>query len=219
MDDRSRIPAKLDYWQSVTGLILGIFIIFHMIFEASILVSNELMEQIAHFFELRFLVDGGVPLAVSALAAFVFIVFVLHALLAIRKFPNRYVEYEIYKKHSDAMKHGDTTLWLTQVTTGFIMFFAGSIHIYVVMMNPDSIGPIMSANRMTDEMFAPLYIILLISVILHAFAGLYRLAVKWIPMAKETRQNLIQIRNMATVVFILLGLASIFRYIQIGLQN
>ena len=99
------------------------------------------------------------------------------------------------------------------------MFFAGSIHIYVVMMNPDSIGPIMSANRMTDEMFAPLYIILLISVILHAFAGLYRLAVKWIPMAKETRQNLIQIRNMATVVFILLGLASIFRYIQIGLQN
>ena len=82
MDDRSRIPAKLDYWQSVTGLILGIFIIFHMIFEASILVSNELMEQIAHFFELRFLVDGGVPLAVSALAAFVFIVFVLHALLA-----------------------------------------------------------------------------------------------------------------------------------------
>lgn len=219
MDDRSRIPAKLDYWQSVTGLILGIFIVFHMIFEASILVSNDLMEQIAHFFELRFLVEGGVPLAVSALGAFIFTVFIIHALLAIRKFPNRYVEYEIYKKHSDAMKHSDTSLWLTQVITGFIMFFIGSVHLYYVMMNPTSIGPIMSGNRMTDDMFAPLYIILLVSVILHAFAGLYRLAVKWIPMSKETRQNLIKIRNMSTVVFILLGLASIFRYIQIGLQN
>lgn len=213
------MPAKLDFWQSTTGLILGVFITFHLIFESSILVSQEMMEAIAHFFELRFLVDGGVPLAVSFLAAFIFGVFIFHALLALRKFPSRYKEYLIFKKHAIDMKHGDTTLWLTQIITGFIMFFAGSVHLYVVMMNPADIGPIGSSARMVKDGFAPLYIILLISVVLHAYAGLYRLAVKWIPMSKETRQNLIKTRTVAIVFFLILGLASIFKYIQIGLQN
>jgi len=30
---KSRIPAKLDFLQSATGLILAVFIIFHLIFE------------------------------------------------------------------------------------------------------------------------------------------------------------------------------------------
>ena len=38
-----KIPARLDFTQSLTGLILALFIMGHLIFEASILVSKEFM--------------------------------------------------------------------------------------------------------------------------------------------------------------------------------
>ena len=47
---RSRVPARLDWWQSATGLFLGLFMIAHMLFVSSILISDEFMYAVTKFF-------------------------------------------------------------------------------------------------------------------------------------------------------------------------
>ena len=80
-----------------------------------------------------------------------------------------------------AMRHADTTLWYVQVITGFAMFFLASSHLYVVFVQPDNIGPYASSDRVWTGRFWILYVLLLISVHLHAGIGMYRLAMKWWP--------------------------------------
>lgn len=48
---KSKTIAKLDFWQSVTGLVLGIFILGHIVFESSILISEEFMYKVSIMFE------------------------------------------------------------------------------------------------------------------------------------------------------------------------
>ena len=69
---KSRIPAKLDYIQSLTGGFLAIFMWGHMMMVSSILVSKDFMYYVTKFLEGSFIIDGGSPLMVSI---FVFIVF------------------------------------------------------------------------------------------------------------------------------------------------
>lgn len=47
----SHIPARLDFIQSASGLILALFIVAHLLFEASILISKDAMLAVTHFFE------------------------------------------------------------------------------------------------------------------------------------------------------------------------
>jgi fumarate reductase subunit C len=219
LSKKSKIPAKFDFWQSATGLILGIFIIFHLTFESSILIGQGFFNFIAETLELGFIFEGGKPIVISYLAAFIFAVFIFHAFLAMRKFPQQYAQFRIFKQHSKSLKHTDTSIWLVQIVTGFILFFTGSVHLYQKAVANEPITAIESSSTMTDEMMAPLFIVLLIAVVLHAFVGLYRLAVKWVPMDKDKRVKLMKMRNIAIAVFLVLGLASIFRYIQIGLAH
>ena len=83
----SRMPATLDWLQSATGLFLALFMIAHMFFVSSILISDKAMYTITKMFELDFIIDGGCPLVVTIIGIVVFAVFVLHAFLAMRKFP------------------------------------------------------------------------------------------------------------------------------------
>ncbi|RLA74083.1 MAG: succinate dehydrogenase/fumarate reductase cytochrome b subunit, partial [Epsilonproteobacteria bacterium] len=46
-----KIPARLDFLQSFTGLILALFIAGHLLFEASILISDEMMYRVTIMFE------------------------------------------------------------------------------------------------------------------------------------------------------------------------
>ena len=52
---KSRMPAKLDYLQSATGLFLGLFMIGHMLFVSTILISNDAFYNLAKFFEASFI--------------------------------------------------------------------------------------------------------------------------------------------------------------------
>jgi fumarate reductase subunit C len=67
---------------------------------------------------------------------------------------------------------------------------------------------------------APLYFLLLISVVLHAFIGLYRLALKWGFMegksTKVSRARFKILMKSFIFVYILIGLASLARYTYIG---
>ena len=215
-----KMPARLDLTQSVTGLILAIFIVGHILFEASILISNEMMYKVTLMFEGYYFFGERYPGIISFLAAAIFVIFIVHAVTAMRKFPSDYKRYKIMKNHMVSMQHEDTSLWMIQVITGFVMFFIGSVHLYIMMTQPADIGPYASSSRVVDEYMGPLYFLLLISVISHAFIGLYRLALKWGFMegknTKVSRKIFKLMMKGMILSYILIGLFSLGKYTYIG---
>ncbi|MEA1892374.1 MAG: fumarate reductase cytochrome b subunit [Campylobacterota bacterium] len=216
----SKIPAILDFTQGVTGLILAIFISGHILFEASILISNEAMYRVTLMFEGYYFFGETYPGIITFLAAAISAIFIVHAAIALRKFPDNYRQHKIMKQHVLSMKHEDTSLWIIQLTTGFIMFFIGSVHLYIMMAEPSNIGPYASSFRVVYGHMGPLYFLLLISVVSHAFIGLYRLALKWGFMegenTKVSRKRFKMLMRVMIALYIVVGLASLARYTYIG---
>lgn len=218
-----KTPARLDFLQSLTGLILAVFIMGHILFEASILVSHEMMYRVTIMFEGYYFFGETYPSIISFLAAAIFVVFILHAGLAMRKFPASYKQYKTIHEHTQRMKHEDSSLWLIQVITGFMMFFIGSVHLYIMMTQPSNIGPYASSSRIVDEMMGPLYFMLLLSVVSHAFIGLYRLALKWGFMegkqSEISRKRFKYLMKIMIAAYIFIGLASLAKYTYIGVTH
>jgi len=220
---KSKIPAKLDFLQSATGLFLALFITFHILFESSILFGKGAMYKLTKMFEGEPFIEGGEPLIITALAFVIFSMFIFHAFLAMRKFPASYKEYQRYSAHRKLLKHSDTNLWFIQITTGFAMFFLGSIHLYMMMTNPENIGPYASADRIYSDWMWPMYLLLLISVVLHAWVGVYRLIIKWgwfdgkDPRKNRKRSKLI-IKTLIAI-YLVLGLVSLASYMKIGYDH
>jgi len=217
------MPARIDFTQSLTGLILAIFIMGHILFEASILISNEMMYKVTLMFEGYYFFGERYPGIISFLAAVIFTIFIVHAATAMRKFPSDYRKYKIMKNHISSMKHEDTSLWMLQVITGFIMLFVGSVHIYIMMSQPANIGPYASSSRVVDDFMGPLYLVLLISVISHAFVGLYRLALKWGFMegknTKVSQKRFKLVMKLMIASYMIIGLFSLAKYTYIGCNN
>ncbi len=222
---KSRMPARIDVWQGATGLFLGLFMWAHMLFVSTILISEDFMYKVTKMFEGSFIFgyENSKPILVSIAVFIVFVIFIIHAGIALRRFPNTYRQYRIITTHIASLKHGDTKLWFVQIITGFAMMFLGSVHLYVIMTNADKIGPYASSDRMVSGWMWPLYILLLIAVELHGSIGLYRLVLKWGWFngkdAKATRKRLKKIKWAITVFFLLLGFATFAAYVKIGLQH
>ena len=224
--DRKKIdktPARLDFLQSFSGVVLAVFIMGHILFEASILVSNEMMYRVTIMFEGYYFFGETYPGIISFLASVIFIIFILHATLALRKFPASYKQYKTIKEHTKRMKHEDSSLWMIQVITGFMMFFIASVHLYIMITQPSNIGPYASSYRIVEEFMGPLYFMLLLSVIAHAFIGLYRVALKWGFMeGKNTelsRKRFKFLMKLMIAAYIIIGLASLAKYTYIGLTH
>lgn len=220
---KSRMPAKLDYIQSATGLILGLFMWGHMLLVSSILVSKDFMYSITKLLEASFIIEGGSPLLVSITALVIFIIFIVHAAMGMRKLPNGFKQYQVMKAHANYMGHEDTKLWFTQAFTGFSLFFLASIHLYIIMTNPSEIGPYASSDRIWSEWMWPLYILLLLAVEFHGTIGLYRLCVKWGWFdgkdPKASRIRLKKLKKILTVFFLVLGFATLAAYMKIGIEH
>ena len=220
---KSLWPARLDFVQSATGLVLALFMWGHMFFVSSILISNEAMWTITKLFEGYFFFGRSYPLLVSGVVAVVIFLIVLHAILAVRKFPISFRQLSIYRSHMKMMKHEDTTLWYWQAFTGFALFFLAAPLVYVVLTHPELIDPFESSDRVWTGRFWPLYILLLLAIELHAGIGLYRLAVKWQWFAASdpnaTRARLKKLKWALTVFFLVLGFATLAAYIKIGIAH
>jgi fumarate reductase subunit C len=220
---RSRWPARLDWAQSATGLVLALFMWGHMFFVSSILLGKDAMWTVTKAFEGYFIFGRSLPWLVSVVVAVVLLIFVTHALLAVRKFPISYAQYRAFRDHANDMKHGDTTLWWWQVVTGFALFFLASMHLFVMLSRPDLIGPYESADRVWSDHYWVLYLVLLFAVELHGGIGLYRLAVKWNWFGganpDATRRKLKTLKWALTVFFLALGLATLAAYIKIGIEH
>ena len=220
---KSRIPAKLDYLQSATGLILGLFMWGHMLLVSSILISKDFMYSITKLLEASFIFEGGSPVIVALVAIVVFIIFIVHAALGMRKLPGSFKQYQVMKAHANHMNHEDTKLWFTQAFTGFAMFFLASIHLYTIMSQADAIGPYASADRIISGWMWPLYILLLLAVEFHGTIGLYRLSVKWGWFdgkdPKATRVKLKKLKKILTYFFLILGFLTLAAYMKIGIVH
>jgi fumarate reductase subunit C len=220
---KSRWPARLDLAQSASGLILALFMWGHMFFVSSILIGPDAMWRITKLFEGYFFFGASYTGIVSVAVAAVIALIVVHAVLAVRKFPANYRQLSTYRAHMRIMAHEDTTLWFWQAITGFAMFFLAPAHLYVMLSRPDRIGPFESSDRVWSDHFWPLYILLLLAVELHGGIGLYRLAVKWGwvsgPDAERTRVRLKRLKWAITVFFLALGFATLAAYMKIGIEH
>ena len=220
---KSLWPARLDWLQSASGLVLALFMWGHMFFVSSILISKDAMWTITKMFEGYFFLDRAHPEFVSVVVAGVVVLFVGHAFLAVRKFPINYRQFKLFRGHQKLIRHEDTTLWFWQVFTGFALFFLASVHLYLMLTRPHLIGPYESADRMWSERLWPLYVLLLLAVEMHGGIGLYRLCVKWGWFTgsnpNTARKRLKTLKWAITVFFLALGFATLAAYIKIGIDH
>jgi fumarate reductase subunit C len=218
-----RWPARLDLAQSVSGLLLALFMWGHMLFVATILISKDAMWTVTKFFEGYFFFAEPQPWIVSVVVAAVFALFVLHAALALRKFPANYRQYALFNRHMRGLRHEDTTLWYWQVVTGFALFFLASAHLWWILTHPADIGPYASADRVWSDHFWVLYLLLLFAVEIHGGIGLYRLAVKWGVFEgadpARSRRRLRMAKWTITAFLLVLGLATLAAYMRIGMEH
>jgi fumarate reductase subunit C len=222
---KSRIQARLDLAQSGTGLILGLFMWAHMLLVGSVILGKGSFNFVAKTLELSFLSDTGhgYPIAVFFAVLTIFTLFIIHALLGVRKFPISWKQHRIMRDQMQMMNHTDTNLWYIQVVTGFLMFFLGSVHLYIMLTNPGNIGPYLSADRVVSGNMWFLYLILLICVELHATIGIYRLCMKWGWFAgkdaRASRKKLKVLKNRLTIFFLSVGILALLVFIVIGINH
>ncbi len=222
---KSRIPARLDLAQSGSGLILGLFMWVHMLLVGSVILGKGSFNFVAKTMEFSFLSNTGqgFPIAVFFAVLTIFTLFIVHALLGVRKFPISWKQHRIMRDQMQMMNHMDTNLWYIQVVTGFLMFFLGSVHLYIMLTHPGSIDPYLSADRVVSGNMWFLYLILLICVELHGTIGIYRLCMKWGWFAgkdaRASRKKLKLMKNRLTIFFLSIGVLALLVFIVIGIGH
>lgn len=217
---KSPWPARLDLLQSATGFALAVFLMAHMFFVSTILISQQAFYTVARFFEGAYFLGKPYPILVSGVVAVIFALFVGHAGLAMRKFPAGYRQFSAFRRHKNRLQHGDTSLWWLQMLTGFALFFMATIHLYDMLTQPALIGPYESADRVWTGNMWPLYLGLLFAAELHGGIGLYRLAIKWGWLEgsdpQRSRRRLTIVRHSISAFFITLGLVTLLAYVNLG---
>jgi fumarate reductase subunit C len=211
-------PARLDALQSATGLLLGLFLCVHLLLDSAILIGPDAADFVARAFEGAFVFQRPQPWIVSAAAAGLFFLFFIHAALALRKLPQNWRQWRAFRTHSAQLKHNDTRLWWKQAITGFLLFFLVAPHLWMVMLQPENIGAVPSATRIVEQLAILYYAVFLPVVVVHAFAGLYRLAVKWDFPPGAARKRVFMFWHALAVIYLLLGIASLIAYVRYGLS-
>lgn len=217
----SRWPARLDLAQSLSGLLLAGFICVHLLLDSAILISPAAADWVARFFEGQQLLGSAHPWMVSVAAAGLLILILLHAGLALRKFPHDYRQYRNFRRHAAGLRHADTSLWGWQVATGFLLFFLAAPHLVTVITQPDAIGALPSSLRVVEQRVWILYALFLPVLLLHTAVGVYRLGMKWLSPppaeAKRFRHHLQLGVGLVAGIYLLLGAAALITYIRHGL--
>jgi fumarate reductase subunit C len=219
---KSAWPARLDFLQSLTGLLLAAFLAVHLLLDSAILFGPDAADFVARFFEGEYVFGSPHPWIVSVAALGLLAMVMIHAALAMRKFPHAYRDYTQLRNHVHNFGHTDTRLWWWQALTGFALFFLVAAHLVVVITQPEAIGAEPSTYRIVQQGAWALYLVLLPIVLVHAAIGVYRLSVKWgVPplanaVAAERRRLAMWI---VTAMYLALGLASLATYVLRGLAG
>ena len=116
---QSKCTARLDVAQSVTGLILGIFLFCHMGFTGSVNFGKDLFANL-----------------IATSGGFIFLCVIIHMFCALRRFPTSYKKLHDLHSHVKLVHHEDTTLWYVQLITAFALFFLVFPHLMTMLTNP-----------------------------------------------------------------------------------
>nr|WP_320016656.1 hypothetical protein [uncultured Desulfobacter sp.] len=121
--------------------------------------------------------------------------------------------------------HGYPIVVFFAVFVVFIMFFAGSVHLYSMLTHPGSIDLYLYADKVVSHNMWFVYLILLVCVVLHGNIGLYRLCMKWgwfqgrdYQRAIKNRIKLKNLCNKLIIVFLCAGLLALLIFVIVGLR-
>jgi len=207
--------ARADQLQSLSGVLLGLFLVMHLHFESSILLGKEAFYQVAQFLEGGVFSETGhgYPLLTQIFSGFMLLVVMIHAGFSLRRFPTQLGQWRALRNQMRFLPHEDTKIWFWQMISGFLLFFLVPAHLLTMISNPE-IGPHLSAERVYHFNAWILYVLLLPVVAVHAVFGLYRVVVKWGLI--EQRFALLKFAKVLLAYLMLLGMASLLAYILIG---
>lgn len=207
--------AWCDVIQSVTGLILGLFLFCHMAFTSSILLGKDTFWTLVSFTGGYFF-DGVDHLWMHSLfVGFIFVLVVLHAITAVRKFPNNFRAFMTMRGHYKLLRHTDTTLWWIQFLTGVALTGLVFPHMLPMLMNPADIGPYASGLEVYHSWLWVIFLFLLVTE-LHGMIGLYRLYNKWCGPSNAARETARKVLWVVLVIMIALGSMTILAYNSVG---
>jgi len=206
----------LDLSQSVSGVMLAVFLWTHLVLVSSILLGADAMSWVARTMELSFLsADGhGYPWVVTIIAIAIAVLASIHVLVALQKLPMSLAQQKALRLQMQTINHGDTRLWRWQAITGVIILLLLPVHLWLIGSAPETIGPYGSADRIWNQGVWLVYLPLLFTVELHAAIGIYRVALKW-GAARDlnTRERMKKIKTIVSVIFILIGVASLLAFL------
>ncbi|MCL1057078.1 succinate dehydrogenase/fumarate reductase cytochrome b subunit [Shewanella sp. Choline-02u-19] len=207
--------AKADKIQSITGVLMGCFLLAHLHFESSILLGKEAFYTVVQFLEggMFSSTGHGFPIVTKVFSVFMLLVVMAHAAVALRRFPAQIGQWRALRRHMSVINHKDSHAWFWQLITGFVLFFLVPVHLFTMIANPE-IGPHLSADRVYNQNAWLLYALLLPAVVIHAMIGLYRVAVKWGLTTKRT--GLRKLAKGLIIYLIVIGLMSLISYLIIG---
>ena len=191
---RSKYLAYCDVAQSVTGLILGLFLFCHMAFTSSVNFGKDLFANLIETSGGAF-INGEEHLWMHVVfVGFIFVCVVIHALCALRRFPTSYRQCRDIKAHYRLLRHEDTTLWMVQLVTAFLLFLLVFPHLMSMLTNPGGFDPNLIGVHTYHNGLLYTFIFLVCTE-LHGMIGLYRLAVKWDIFAKNPERDIIDQRQ------------------------
>ncbi|MFB2752514.1 fumarate reductase cytochrome b subunit [Shewanella xiamenensis] len=208
--------AWLDLSQSVSGVILAVFLWSHLVLVSSILLGGDAMNWVARTMELSFLSsDGhGYPWVVTGIAIGIGALALVHVLVALQKLPMSLRQQRALQQQMQVINHSDTRLWRWQAITGVVILLLLPVHLWLIGSAPETIGPQGSAERIWNQGVWMVYLPLLLTVELHAAIGVYRVALKW-GAARDlnSRSRLRKIKTIVSVAFVTVGIASLLAFL------
>lgn len=208
--------AWLDLSQSVSGVILAVFLWTHLVLVSSILLGSDAMNWVARTMELSFLSDDGhgYPWVVTAIAMGIVALALVHVLVALQKLPISLRQQRALRQQMQVINHSDTRLWRWQAITGVVILLLLPVHLWLIGSAPETIGPQGSADRIWNQGVWMVYLPLLLTVELHAAIGIYRVALKW-GAARDlnSRNRLRKIKTIVSVLFVTVGIASLLAFL------
>jgi len=214
-----------------SGLLLALFMWGHVVLVGSILTGRRGFDWLATTLEEYYIAQPTVII--------IFVLFLLHAVLASRKIPAKLEERRrVVKLSKDLQKSGrepianrrpdspfqphvESMLWIWQVRTGMVLLVLGSFHLILISL--DMFTPLFGNHvglesattlaRVGAGLWLP-YAILLLCVEFHAGVGLYRLAIKWGAGVFLSRKALHRIERV--LFWSILGLGSATLLVLVG---
>lgn len=134
--------AWLDLSQSLSGVILAVFLWTHLVLVSSILLGSDAMNWVARTMELSFLSDDGhgYPWVVTGIAMGIAALALVHVLVALQKLPMSLRQQRALRQQMQVINHSDTRLWRWQAITGVVILLLLPVHLWLIGSAPETIG-------------------------------------------------------------------------------